>query len=101
MDKMNKDELMQKIRELSFVKTELELFLDAAPDNKLALDQFHQTLDSLLSAIEEYEANYGPITTAGVSRTRWNWVEGPWPWQREGDIPDPDEQRLNCRGMRE
>lgn len=101
MNKTNKDELMQKIRELSFVKTELELFLDASPDNKLALDHFHKTLDALNAAIEEYEANFGPITTAGVSRTRWNWIEGPWPWQREGDIPDAEDGALNCRGTRE
>ena len=100
MNKMTKEELLQKIQELSFAKTETELFLDAAPDNKLALDYFHKTLDALIAATEEYEANYGPITTAGVSRTRWNWIDGPWPWQREGDMPAPDAP-LNCRGERE
>ncbi len=100
MDKMNKDALLQRIQELSFAKTELELFLDAAPDNKQALDYFHKTLDALIAAKEEYEANYGPITTAGVSRSRWNWIDGPWPWQREGDMPDPDTP-LNCRGTRD
>jgi len=100
MDKMNKDALLHRIQELSFVKTELELFLDAAPDNKQALDYFHKTLDALIAAGEEYEANYGPITTAGVSRNRWNWIDGPWPWQREGDVPDADAP-LNCRGTRE
>jgi spore coat protein JB len=99
MNKTSKEELMQKIRELSFVKTELELFLDAAPNNKLALDQFHKTLDALIAAKEEYEANYGPITTEGVSRDRWNWIDGPWPWQREGEMPAPDAP-LNCRGER-
>ena len=100
MDKMKKDALLQKIQELSFVKTELELFLDAAPDNKTALDHFHKTLDALIAATEEYEANYGPITTAGVSRARWNWIDGPWPWQREEDASALDAP-LNCRGTRD
>ncbi len=101
MDKTNREAHLQKIRELSFAKTETELFLDTAPDNKTALDYFHKILDELIAATEEYEANYGPITTAGVSRGRWNWIDGPWPWQREGDFPDPEEQPLNCRGTRE
>lgn len=99
MDEMKKEALMDRIRELSFAKTEAELFLDGAPNNKLALDYFHKTLDALIAATEEYEANYGPITTAGVSRERWNWIDGPWPWQREGDISDM-ESPLDCRGER-
>ena len=51
MNKMTKEELLQKIRELSFAKTETELFLDAAPDNKLALDYFHKTLDALIAEL--------------------------------------------------
>ena len=99
MDKMKKEALLMKIQELSFAKTEAELFLDADPQNKLALDYFHKTLDALIAATEEYEANYGPLTTRGVSRERWNWIDGPWPWQREGDMPEP-EKPLNCRGER-
>ena len=99
MDKMKKDALLEKIQALSFAKTEAELFLDAAPDNKLALDYFHKTLDALNAAVEEYEANYGPLTTAGVSRDRWNWVDGPWPWQKDGELSDA-ENPMNPRGGR-
>ncbi len=99
MDKMNKEALLEKIQALSFAKTEAELFLDASPDHKLALDYFHKTLDALNAAKEEYEAKYGPLTTAGVSRERWNWVDGPWPWQREGDAAEM-EKPMNHRGER-
>ncbi len=90
MDKMNKEALLEKIQALSFAKTEAELFLDAAPSNKQALDFFHRTQDALNAAVAEYEANFGPITTAGASRERWNWVDAPWPWQRAGDMTDAD-----------
>ncbi len=99
MDKMNKEALLEKIQALSFAKTEAELFLDAHPTNKLALDYFHKTLDALLAATAEYEANFGPLTAAGASRERWNWIDGPWPWQREGDLSE-SEAPLNCRGER-
>ena len=100
MDQMNKDALLEKIQALAFAKTETELFLDSHPNDMLALDYFHKTLDALLAATAEYEARFGPLTTQGASRERWNWIDGPWPWQREGDMPMP-EKPLNCRGERE
>lgn len=100
MDQMNQDMLLKKIQAHSFAKTECELFLDAHPDDKLALDYYHKNLDALLALIAEYEANFGPLTAAGASRERWNWIDGPWPWQREGDLPE-QKSPLNCRGERE
>ena len=83
---MSKQELMNKIRSLSFAKCETELFLDTHPDCREALDYFHDVAERLKMATEEYEEQYGPLTSAGSSRERWSWVDTPWPWQIEDNM---------------
>ena len=85
MDKnnnMSKEALMQNIKELSFVKNELALFLDTHPACKTAIDYFHKTCE----ALDDYTvrlANLGIPTTQGdvVSDDKWTWTLEPWPWQ--------------------
>ena len=79
--------LMEKIRSLSFVKAELELYLDTHPSCKVALDYYYQTVDALKKLREEYQAKYAPLTAMGnTSIEEWTWVKEPWPWQREADV---------------
>ena len=44
---MNREELLRKIQELSFVKCELELFLDTHPQCTVALDNYTDTVNAL------------------------------------------------------
>ena len=79
---MSKDMLRQKIKELSFVRNELVLFLDTHPECQTALDYFHKTNE----ALEDYTArlaNLGvPITHSDVvSDEKWTWALEGWPWQ--------------------
>ena len=74
--------LLEKIRALSFVKTELELYLDTHPKTQTALEYYAKTVDELSALTEDYESNYGPITASGVRVDKgWTWIETPWPWQ--------------------
>ena len=82
-------ELLEKIRQLGFVKNELELFLDTHPSTAAALDYFRNTVDELNRLTEAYEAVYGPITAAGcIADGHWSWIGAPWPWQRAEDAKD-------------
>lgn len=79
---MSKEALMQNIKELSFVKNELALFLDTHPACKTAIDYFHKTCE----ALDDYTvrlANLGIPTTQGdvVSDEKWTWTLEDWPWQ--------------------
>ena len=79
--------LMEQIRQLSFVKAELELYLDTHPTCPTALDYYYQTVSALKRLVEEYENTVGPITAAGsMSQSEWTWVKEPWPWQRPEDV---------------
>lgn len=79
--------LAEQIRALSFVKTELELYLDTHPDCRTALDYYYKTINELKRLTEQYENTVGPLTAMGnVSADQWHWVDGPWPWQQAGDF---------------
>ena len=76
-----KEELMKKIQELAFAKTETELYLDMHPKCSMALSHYRNILDMLDEAMIEYQNKYGPIYHEGVVGDSWSWVEGEWPWQ--------------------
>ena len=79
--------LAEQIRALSFVKVELELYLDTHPGCRTALDYYYKTVEELKRLTEQYENTVGPLTAMGnVSADQWHWVDGPWPWQQAGDF---------------
>ena len=81
---VNNSSLLEQIRELRFVKTELELYLDTHPDCPTALDYYGQTLKALNSLVEQYTNTYGPLVAAEALNSNtasWSWVKSPWPWQ--------------------
>ena len=61
-------------------------YLDAYPTNKKAL-AFYQEHRKILAALkEEYRQKYGPLTIYdNVDPNEWDWVKGPWPWEREAN----------------
>ena len=88
-------ELLEKIRQLSFVKAELELYLDTHPRCKVALDYYYQTLDALKKLTDEFQAKYGPLVASGsIGEDEWTWTKGHWPWHREADILSGDWERV-------
>ena len=95
-DNGNAAGLMEKIRSLSFVKAELEIYLDTHPSCKVALDYYYQTVDALKKLREEYQAKYGPISAEGcVGTEEWTWVKEPWPWHRDADIMNGEWKEKN------
>ena len=83
MNGKSRCELMKRVQQLAFMKTETELFLDTHPDCRQALDYYHRILGELEAARMEYVAAHGPITADESSTERWNWVESPWPWHTD------------------
>ena len=90
---MNKHDDMLKVQKLAFAKTEAELFLDTHPDCKCALDYYLTIVAELDGAMDEYQAKHGPIHASGTSSDRWSWVDSPWPWQLDGEIPKNGAER--------
>jgi spore coat protein JB len=80
---VNERELMMKIKRYDFALRELNLYLDTHPDCKRALALFQKYNELRKEAEREYNEKYGPITPHQSNNTsRWDWVDGKWPWER-------------------
>ena len=82
---MDRAALMKKIQELSFAKTETELYLDAHPYATPALEYYKDIVSRLQTVTEEYEAKYGPIVASSNAGESWEWTAKKWPWQYDSE----------------
>ncbi|MCI5910649.1 MAG: spore coat protein CotJB [Oscillospiraceae bacterium] len=82
---MNRKKLLKKIQEYCFAIKELELFLDTHPNCEKALKLFNSYKKQKEEAVAEYNAKYGPLQSVQSSEKKWDWVDGPWPWEKGGN----------------
>ena len=75
---------MRRVQAYGFVLYELHLFLNTHPTDQKALEYFHKYKELRSAAAASYVAKYGPLVANDViSETTWNWIDTPWPWERE------------------
>ena len=77
--------LMRQISAYSFSAWELHIFLDTHPDNCDAAKKLAEVRAKLNDLTEKYEAKYGPINETSRDTSRWAWITGPWPWEKEAN----------------
>ena len=81
-----REKLLKRVQMFDFILVELNLFLDTHPDNAEALDYFEQYQYLKNQAVTQYETKYGPLRAEDFNGTKYfDWVKGPWPWEREAD----------------
>lgn len=83
-EKMSKDQLLNRINQLSFAVVEMTLYLDSHPTDEEAMAYFEEKSALRNEALEAYARNFGPLTidTANDTSSRcWEWVNQPWPWE--------------------
>ncbi|VBB05274.1 cotjb protein [Lucifera butyrica] len=74
--------LLRKIQEMSFVATELHLYLDTRPCDQDALNDYNCAVDVVKKYRNEYEAEFGSIMALGFHGDKeWTWICDPWPWE--------------------
>lgn len=78
---MDKKELLHCVQETSFTLVELNLYLNAYPNCKEALESYDNAREEYLAAKEEYEKVCGPLTAMSFENQDWQWVKTPWPWE--------------------
>jgi len=78
-----KEELLYNILMYKFALIELNLYLDTNPNNSNMINLYNQYLSEEKKLCEEFEKNYGPLTTDSrfVGTNSWNWIKSPWPWE--------------------
>ena len=68
---------------LPFMAWELRLYLDTHPGDEKALAAYKQVctkLDSCAGACQ--------TPTGQDQNDRWSWIDDPWPWQTEANLPE-------------
>lgn len=85
MASMTRAEQIRKIQEICFACVDLNLYLDTHPCDKNAINIYNSFSSQLENAIATYEKCYGPLMNFGHSTSScpWQWIDDPWPWQRE------------------
>ena len=78
-----KEELLYNILMYKFALKELNLYLDTHPNNINSLNLYKQYLTEEKKLCDEYERNYGPLTTDSLNlgNNSWDWMKSPWPWE--------------------
>lgn len=71
-----------ELQALSFVLTELGMYLDTHPEDKEAFELFREYGKLAREGRRRYEAMYGPLTQqAAADREKYTWLDDPWPWE--------------------
>ncbi len=85
---MDKQTLKRKIHAYDFAIYEIVLFLDTHPENTKALEMLAKLRAERTQAITMYEKSYGSYETTHSAvklGKRWQWIDGPWPWENEAN----------------
>lgn len=78
--------LANRIKAVDFALYELVLYLDAYPDDRRALSYYAKYKKTAEMLKAEYNQKYGPLTAfENTDPHHWQWVEGPWPWEKEAN----------------
>ena len=80
-------QMLRELQTIDFSMVETILYLDAYPESREALEYYHKLHEErkrLLAAMQA--AGCPPITAMDShSRTEWNWIRGPWPWEPDAN----------------
>lgn len=76
---------VQELMALGFAVHELGLYLDTHQD-KEAEEMFLKYSKLYSEGTAEYERRYGPLNLTGSGGERFDWVDGPWPWELAANL---------------
>ena len=78
----DREKLLNRLKVFDFILMETGLYLDAYPNNTMALDYYHKNQKLREEVLKEYTQRFGPISKGdSISKTTWEWVKDPWPWE--------------------
>ena len=79
----NKEQLYHDIGIVSFVLTELSLYLDTHPTDRNAIEYFNHYNRIRHQMIKEFSMKYFPLTLdLAESNKEGRWGDAPLPWER-------------------
>ena len=80
------NDLLTAVQMYDFYLKELQLYLDTHPTCREALDLYRKYTALHKEACRMYSEKYGPLRPEeGTNEKCFDWVSGPWPWERSDD----------------
>lgn len=81
---IDKDKLLRDIMAIDFTIIDMHLYLNTHPYDQKALNIYNDAVRRARELKQMYERMYGPLTAhMATSGYPWQWVEEPWPWEKE------------------
>lgn len=86
ISQQDRSRLLRRLAAEDFAVYEAILYLDGHPKNRKALQYYKNHLARADMLRAEYTEKYGPLTPfSGTESASWEWINGPWPWEKEGN----------------
>lgn len=85
--RLTREELFNKLNEVSFAVDDVILFLDTHPCDEEAMAFYESNVKMRDKLLREYAKYYGPLTLDTAYECEngtWQWVLQPWPWENKG-----------------
>ncbi len=82
-----KERLLLEMQMYALAVQDIGLYLDVEPNHKEAVEIYHEYLEKLKKANDEYESKYGTLTKTSqyVNGYPWQWDKNNWPWMMEDE----------------
>ena len=77
--------MMDKLRAIDFALIEINLYLDAYPKCRRAMEQYCKLIRERQKLAETINNSGNPLTSFENGCGEWNWVKGPWPWEPDAN----------------
>lgn len=82
----SRNDLLKQIQCYNFAAYDMLLYLDTHPGDKKAFELFKDLVSKVKALRCEFEQAYGPLTPFNTaSQESFNWLDSPWPWEKEGN----------------
>ncbi len=83
---MERQNLLKRLQTYNFAAYDMLLYLDTHPNDKKAFAMFKDLVAKTQELKKEYERAYGPLTAyAAAGSDTFDWLESPWPWEKEAN----------------
>lgn len=78
----DREALLKKLSIAQFATWELHIYLNTHPDCPEAVKKFKKYTNEARALTEEYESQYGPLSSEQSDGS--SWLKDPWPWENIG-----------------
>ncbi len=82
---MDRRQMLWNVSAQQFAAFDTQLYLDTHPYDKTAMMLFNNLQNAYMEAASEYEHAYGPLDSRNAANGTWEWINDPWPWEREAN----------------